>query len=119
MKFVVPASDEMYRKSDTAYSWTDAGEILSIGTDSTFVGISSGRHTTRGKVVDLNTAREDVTEKVIELLTRQGWYDPHRETQSTECQKRMREPFGLARGFNVGVALEIHEGRPRLHQPEA
>ncbi|MFB7917046.1 hypothetical protein [Streptomyces sp. NPDC056061] len=70
------ASDGIYRNSDTDYSWTDAGEILAIGANASFVGISSGRHTTRGKVVDLTVTRDEVTEKITVLLTKQGWYRP-------------------------------------------
>ncbi|MFF4531537.1 hypothetical protein ACFY1P_19990 [Streptomyces sp. NPDC001407] len=113
MKLVVPASAANYHVSDRDYSWTDPGEVLTIGTDDAFVGITSDRHTTRGRVAELDIKRTQVTEQIISRLTRCGWYQPHRERQTTETRKRMREVFGLARGFEVGAVIELHQGRPR------
>ena len=114
MKLVVPDSDSTYRASDTDYSWTIPGEILTVGSHDAFVGVDSGRFTTRGRVVDLDVTRDEVTEKTIHLLTRSGWYEPGRDRQRPETRTRMREVFGLARGFEVGAVLEVHHGRPRI-----
>ncbi|WP_394426678.1 DUF7715 family protein [Streptomyces sp. SGAir0957] len=113
MKLLITAVDSNFRTSDTDYSWTDPGEILTIGTDGAFVGVDSGRFTTRGRVADVALSRVEVRLKTIAHLTRGGWYEPQRERQSAETSKRMTEVFGLARGFAVGTVLELHEGRPR------
>ncbi|MFD7919552.1 hypothetical protein ACFV3R_10040 [Streptomyces sp. NPDC059740] len=113
MKLVITAIDSNYRTSDTDYSWTDPGEVLTVGTDSAFVGVESGRFTTRGRVADVALSRAEVRQKIITLLTRDGWYDPQREQQSAETRKRMAEVFGLARGLPVGTVLELQDCRPR------
>ncbi|GAA1237822.1 DUF7715 family protein [Streptomyces rhizosphaericus] len=113
MKLLITAVDSNFRTSDTDYSWTDPGEVLTVGTDGAFVGVDSGRFTTRGRVADVALSRVEVRQKIITYLTRGGWYEPRRERQSTETRKRMAEVFGLARGFAVGTVLELHEGMPR------
>ncbi|TGB15504.1 hypothetical protein [Streptomyces sp. MZ04] len=113
MKLLVPALDCNYRMSNADYSWTDPGEILTIGTNDDFVGLDSGRFTTLGRVTDVNVTRAQVRQKITDYLTRTGWYEPGRERQSTETRKRMGEVFGLARGFDVGTVIELHQGRPR------
>nr|WP_055531294.1 hypothetical protein [Streptomyces graminilatus] len=65
-------------------------------------------------MVDLDVTRDEVTEKTIRLLSRGGWYEPGRDRQRPETRTRMREVFGLARGFEVGAVLEVHHGRPRI-----
>jgi hypothetical protein len=114
MKLVIPVSDSNYRTSSTDYCWTKPGEILTVGSHDAFVGVDSGRFTTRGRVVDLDLTRDEVTEKIIRLLTRGGWYEPGSDRQRPETRKRMREVFGLARGFEVGAVLELHYGHPRI-----
>ncbi|RLU82012.1 hypothetical protein CTZ27_31115 [Streptomyces griseocarneus] len=114
MKLVVPASDANYRSSNTDYCWTKPGEILTISsTGDAFIGVASGRCTTRGRVAEVDVTRAQVTEQMISLLTLSGWYQPRRERQSSETRKRMREVFGLARGFEVGAVIELRQGRPR------
>ncbi|OEJ22084.1 hypothetical protein AR457_40045 [Streptomyces agglomeratus] len=115
MKLIVPAFDQHYRASATDYAWTGPGEILTIGTDDAFVGIDSCRYTTHGRVTALDVTRDEVTAKIINPLTQDGFYVPGRERQSTETRRRTAEVFGLARGFEVGAVIGVHRGRPRRH----
>ncbi|MER5549874.1 hypothetical protein ABT072_47665 [Streptomyces sp. NPDC002589] len=115
MKLIIPAFDQRYRVSATDYNWTDPGEILTIGADDAFVGIDSRRYSTHGRVTALDVTRDEVTAKIISLLTRDGFYVPGRERQSTETRRRMGEVFGLTRGFEVGAVICLHRGRPRRH----
>ncbi|MFI5986828.1 hypothetical protein ACIBEA_38950 [Streptomyces sp. NPDC051555] len=112
MKLVVSASDTNYSNSPTDYSWTYANEILIVGTDGAFVGISSGKYTTRGRVAHVAMNREEVTAQVVKYLTGTGCYKPGEERQSTEARKRMSGVFGLARGFETGAVIELRDGRP-------
>lgn len=52
MKLLITDADSNYRTSSTDYCWTDPGEVLTVGTDGAFVGIDSGRYTTRGRIAD-------------------------------------------------------------------
>ncbi|MFE3558384.1 hypothetical protein ACFXKW_26510 [Streptomyces sp. NPDC059193] len=113
MKLVISASDTNYNNSPTDYSWTYANEILIAGSDGAFVGISSGKYTTRGRVAHVAMNREEVTAQVVEYLTREGFYEPGRVRQSAETRKRMSGVFGLARGLETGAVIELREGRPR------
>ncbi|MFD8731485.1 hypothetical protein [Streptomyces sp. NPDC059611] len=115
MKLIIPAFDQKYRVSDTNYNWTDPREILTIGTDDAFVGLSSRRYTTHGRVAALDVTRAEVTAKMVSLLTRDGVYVPGREQQCVEARRRMREVFGLARGFETGTVIVLHRTRPRSH----
>jgi hypothetical protein len=113
MKLLITAVDSNYRTSSTDYSWTGPGEVLTIGTGDAFVGVDSGRFTTRGRVADVALTRAETRRKIISYLTRSGWYQPERERQSAETRKRVAEVFGLARGFTVGTVVELRDGRPR------
>ncbi|KOU80397.1 hypothetical protein ADK61_09580 [Streptomyces sp. XY66] len=115
MKLIIPAFDQHYRVSATDYNWTNPNEILTIGTDDAFVGLDSRRYTTRGRVTALDVTRDEVTDKIVSLLTQHGFYVPGRDRQSTETRKRMGEIFGLARGFEVGAVIDLHHGRPRRY----
>ncbi|WP_328373056.1 hypothetical protein OG800_49590 (plasmid) [Streptomyces sp. NBC_00445] len=116
MKLIITAADSNYFLSRTDFSWTRAGEILTVGTDDpfgpddSFVGLDFGRFTKRGRVADGAVDRTQVLRKIIGHLTRNGLYELHGQRPSVKTRKRITEFLDLAEGFDVGTVLD-HNGR--------